>query len=106
MALLPKLDYEYNERSVTDVFLGYRRRERIGEGEFYNTRNLTSACYPLLANRKKRGRVRTMKNPGGLLAKKKLAWVEDGALWYFSYADEAHCANWRADDGWTGDSYR
>lgn len=31
---------------------------------------------------------------------------EDGALWYFSYADEAHCANWRADDGWTGDSYR
>lgn len=31
---------------------------------------------------------------------------KDGALWYFSYADEAHCANWRADDGWTGDSYR
>ena len=82
MALLPKLDYEYNERSVTDVFLGYRRRERIGEGEFYNTRNLTSACYPLLANRKRRGRVRTMKNPGGLLAKEKLSWVEDGALWY------------------------
>ena len=82
MALLPKLDYEYNERAVTDVFAGYRHRERIGEGEFYNTRNLTSACYPLLANRKKRGRVRTMRDPGGLLAKEKLAWAEDGALWY------------------------
>lgn len=31
---------------------------------------------------------------------------KDGALWYFSYADEAHCANWSADKGWTGDSYR
>ena len=31
---------------------------------------------------------------------------EDGTLWYFSYADEEHCANWRSDDGWTGDSYR
>lgn len=24
---------------------------------------------------------------------------------YFLYADENHCAVWRADDGWTGDSY-
>ena len=31
---------------------------------------------------------------------------KDGQLWYFSYADEDHCANWRSDDGWTGDSYR
>ena len=31
---------------------------------------------------------------------------KDGALWYFSYADENHCANWSADKGWTGDSYR
>ena len=30
----------------------------------------------------------------------------NGSLWYFSYADEEHCANWRVDDGWTGDSYR
>lgn len=31
---------------------------------------------------------------------------KDGTLWYFSYADENHCANWSKDDGWTGDSYR
>ena len=82
MALLPKLDYEYAERVVTDVFAGYRHKARIGDGEFYDTRNLTSAYYPLLGNRKKRGRVRTMKAPGGLLAKEKLAFVEDGTLWY------------------------
>ena len=82
MALLPKLEYEYNEREVTDVFAGYRHRERIGEGEFYNMQNLTSAYYPLLANRKKRGTVRAIRKSGGLLAKEKLAWVEDGTLWY------------------------
>ena len=82
MALLPKLGYEYAERVVTDVFGGYRHKARIGEGEFYNTRNLTSAEYPLLANRKKRARVRAVKNPGGILAKEKLAYVSDGTLWY------------------------
>ncbi len=82
MALLPKLGYEYAERVVTDVFGGYRHKSRIGEGEFYDTRNLTSAEYPLLANRKKRARVCAVKNPGGILAKERLAWVSDGTLWY------------------------
>jgi acyl-CoA synthetase (AMP-forming)/AMP-acid ligase II len=82
MALLPRLDYEYAERVVTDVFAGYRHKARIGDGEFYDTRNLTSAYYPLLGSRKKRGRVRTMHAPGGVLAKEKLAFVEDGDLWY------------------------
>ena len=82
MALLPKLGYEYAERVVTDVFGGYRHKARIGEGEFYDTRNLTSAEYPLLANRKKRARVCAVKNPGGILAKEKLAYVSDGTLWH------------------------
>ncbi len=31
--------------------------------------------------------------------------LKDGKVWYFSYADEEHCANWDAKNGWTGDSY-
>ena len=31
---------------------------------------------------------------------------KNGSLWYFSYADVEHCANWRSDNGWTGDSYQ
>lgn len=31
---------------------------------------------------------------------------KEGELWYFSYADEEHCANWSYRDSWTGDSYR
>ena len=26
-------------------------------------------------------------------------------IWYFSFADEDHCANWSYHDEWTGDSY-
>lgn len=29
-----------------------------------------------------------------------------GEICYFVYADEYHCASWRADDGWTGDAYK
>lgn len=31
--------------------------------------------------------------------------VEDNRLSYLCYADEDHCAVWRLDNGWTGDSY-
>ena len=31
--------------------------------------------------------------------------AEEGSICYFSFADDNHCANWRFDDGWTGDSY-
>jgi len=33
------------------------------------------------------------------------AKVEAGDIFYFVYADEYHCAIWKASDGWTGDAY-
>ena len=33
-------------RSMIDVFRGYNHNLRIGEGEFYDMKNLTSAGYP------------------------------------------------------------
>lgn len=32
--------------------------------------------------------------------------MKEGKMWYFSFADEDHCANWSYHDEWTGDSYR
>ncbi|MBQ7692606.1 MAG: hypothetical protein IJT29_03245 [Oscillospiraceae bacterium] len=32
--------------------------------------------------------------------------MKDGQLWFFSFADPEHCANWSYHDEWTGDSYR
>ena len=51
MAFLPTLGFEYNEREVTDTFRGYNHNLKIDEGEFFHTDNLTSALFPLLANR-------------------------------------------------------
>lgn len=82
MALLPTLQYEYTERELVDTFRGYRHQLKIDEGEFYDMRNLTSALYPLLANRRRRGRVCRLDSPGGLIAKEKLAWVDDGTLYF------------------------
>ena len=82
MPLLPTLDYEYTDREVTDTFAGYDHKLKIGAGEFYDTENLTSAYYPLLAERKKRGLVKQLTAPGGLLGKEKLAYVDNGTLWY------------------------
>lgn len=31
--------------------------------------------------------------------------VKTGEVAYFVYADEDHCASWRAGDGWSGDAY-
>ena len=82
MAGLPTLKNEYVNREVTDSFAGYRHRMKIDDGELYDCRNLSSAEYPLLANRKKRGRVCALSKPQGLLAKDKLAWVDEGTLYY------------------------
>ena len=32
--------------------------------------------------------------------------MKDGELCYFIYADEDHCAVWKAKDGWTGEAYQ
>ena len=34
------------------------------------------------------------------------AGMKEGEMWYFTFADEDHCANWSYHDEWTGDSYR
>ena len=42
-------------REMIDVFGGYNHNLRISEGEFYNTKNLTSSDYPVLSTRPLRG---------------------------------------------------
>ena len=82
MALLPQMDWEYSERSVTDVFAGYDHRPKIADGAFFDTENMSTASYPLMTNRKKRGLVKRLAAPGGVLAKEKLALVDGGVLYY------------------------
>lgn len=78
----PKLRESYTTQQVIEEFHGYNHNLKIGEGEFYDMKNLTSSYYPLLANRGKRGIVRQLKEPRGLLGKSRLAYMDGGRLYY------------------------
>ena len=51
----PSLTELNASREMIDVFGGYNHNLRIGEGEFYDMKNLTSADYPVLSPRAQRG---------------------------------------------------
>ena len=68
------------QRRVIDRFLGLDRRAAIPEGAFAAMRNLSAAEYPLLSVRPRRGLLRTLQSPSGMLAKDALLTVQDGAL--------------------------
>ena len=63
-------------RQMIDVFGGYNHNLRIGEGEFYDMKNLSSDDYPVLSPRRKRGSYATPEKPSGLLAKDALCYVD------------------------------
>ena len=72
----PTLTELPTSRDVIDVFGGYNHNLRIGNGEFYDMQNLTSAYYPLLAPRKQRGTYSTPNdNPRSLIEKDALCYV-------------------------------
>ena len=83
MKQLPTL-YELNtSREFIDVFGGYNHNLRIGSGEFYNMKNLTSSDYPVLSPRQRRGFYATPGSPEGMVAKDALCYV-DGDTFYIN----------------------
>ena len=82
MPYFPTLQETKTYQQVTDVFQGYNHNLKIGDGELYDMQNLTSDYFPLLANRSKRGIVTQLTEPGGLLAKEAIAYVDNGKLYY------------------------
>lgn len=82
MPFYPTVEETRASQQVTDTFMGYNHNLKIMEGEFYDMKNMTSDYCPMLANRGKRGVVKRLENPGGILAKEKLACVDNGKLYY------------------------
>lgn len=73
---LPILPELYANRDFIEAFGGYNHNLRIGDGEFYDMKNLTSSFYPLLAPRKKRGVLcETTGTPLKLIEKDALCYV-------------------------------
>ena len=86
---LSKLNVLPTSREIIDVFGGYNHNLRIGEGEFYDMKNLTSSDYPVLSPRPQRGlyaspdadnypgsNVIKVSNPQGMLEKDALCYVD------------------------------
>ena len=72
----PTLNVQASSRQVIDAFGGYNHRLRIGEGEFYDMKNLSSANYPILSPRGQRGVYASPALPLGMVAKDTLCYVD------------------------------
>ena len=73
---LPKLRVLQNSRQMVDAFKGYNHNLRIGEGEFFDMKNMTSDYYPVLSPRGKRGVYASPASPNGLITKDALCYVD------------------------------
>lgn len=80
--IYPSLNEQSRSRIVTETFRGYDHRLKILPGQWYDEENITAAHYPLFSQRAKRGRVLTMDNPLGLLAKDALMYIDGSSVFY------------------------
>jgi hypothetical protein len=77
----PTLAELNTSREWLDVFAGYNHNLRIGEGEFYEMKNLSSDNYPILSPRSPRGiYVSNPTKPEGLVAKDALCYTDGSKL--------------------------
>lgn len=72
----PTLYAKESNRKMVDVFKGYNHNLRIGEGEFFDMKNMTADYFPILSPRKKRGMYASPNSPKGLIAKDALCYVD------------------------------
>ena len=72
----PTLYTKESSRKMVDVFKGYNHNLRIGEGEFFDMKNMTADYYPVLSPRKKRGVYASPNSPSGLISKDALCYVD------------------------------
>lgn len=72
----PTLSAPNSSRDMVEAFMGYNHNLRIGDGEFFDMKNMTSDHYPVLSPRGKRGVYTAAANPQGLIAKDSLCYVD------------------------------
>lgn len=77
----PQLETSSATRDFQEQFLGYNHNLRIADGEFYDMQNMTGDYYPVLSPRKKRGLMKQMTLPQGMLFKDALCYIDNGHLY-------------------------
>lgn len=92
--ILPTVTEIPQSRDMIDVFGGYNHNLKIGDGEFYNEKNMSSDNYPILSNRRRRGVFELAQAGGsvhhinGMISKNSLCWVDGGTLYINGHAVE------------------
>ena len=77
----PKFSEVTRYREMTTVFGGYNHQISCSEGQFFNMKNMTSAYFPVLSPRQKRGIVKPLVKPQGILDKEDLWWIDNNVLY-------------------------
>ena len=72
----PTLPVRPSSREIVDVFKGYNHNLRIGDGEFYDMENLSSANFPVMTPRSGRKIYAEPNSAQGLIAKDSLCFVD------------------------------
>ena len=83
MPLYPQFENQYTQQVLTDTFGGYNHQLKIPDGEWYDTKNLTTDFAPLLASRKQRGD--THLSAVALLEKDALAYISAAGTLYYNF---------------------
>lgn len=84
----PTLYSKDSSRQMVDVFKGYNHNLRIGDGEFFDMKNMTSDHYPVLSPRGKRGVYASHDNPKWLISKDALCYVSGPTFYINEYPVE------------------
>lgn len=72
----PYLNEMKTNRRITDNFRGYNHNLKIARNEFFDMKNMTSASFPLLSPRGRRGIYASPENARGLIAKDSLCYID------------------------------
>lgn len=81
---LPNLTRKGSMDTVNMIsqFAGLNMNERINEAECFDMKNLTTDMFPVLATRKKRGIIKTLEKPQGIIGGRYLGYVDNDKLYY------------------------
>lgn len=72
----PYLNEMKTKRRIIDNFRGYNHNLKIARNEFFDMKNMTSASFPLLSPRDRRGIYASPEKARGLIAKDALCYVD------------------------------
>lgn len=68
-------------KELTNAFSGYVHTLTVPDGAFFDLKNITTENYPVMTPRHKRGFVKDLVNPQGMIDKDGLIIVDDGRLY-------------------------